>query len=399
MLELADAQQRILSTVLPFPGDSVSLAQAHARILAGPVTAPISLPPFDNSAMDGYAVRAADVSSASADNPSSLKCVGAVPAGSSFLGAVQPGTCVRIFTGSPLPNGADAVVMQEDTRAVSETVEVLDTVRPWENVRLTGQDVKQGATVARAGDRLTAGRIALLGALGVSEVSLGRQPLVGILSTGNELIEPGGHLESGQIFESNRSALASLVTAAGSVARPLPLVRDEPAATTEALRSAFEVCDAVVTTGGVSVGEHDLVKASFESLGGTLDFWKVNLKPGKPFVFGRLGQKFLFGLPGNPVSAFVTFLLLVRPALLKMQSASNLDLPSHTAILGEDFQNKGDRRHFVRVTVNEAGTVHSTGMQASHALSSLSAANALLDVPPRTLLEAGRTVQVLRWEI
>ena len=399
MLELAEAQQRILSAIRSLPGESVPLSQAHDRILADSVTAPISLPAFDNSAMDGYALRAADVSTASATHPALLKCVGAIPAGSVFVGSVQPGTCVRIFTGSPLPAGADAVVMQEDTQAASETVEVLDAVKPWENVRLAGQDLKKGEVAVHAGERVNSCRTALLGALGVAQVHVSRRPIIGILSTGNELIEPGAALNAGQIYESNRVALAQLVTAAGGVARPLPLVRDEPAATAAALSGALSECDAVLTTGGVSVGEHDLVKASFESLGGSLDFWKVNLKPGKPFVFGQLHEKFLFGLPGNPVSAFVTFLLLVRPALLKMQGASKVQLPSHPAILGEDFHNRGDRRHFMRVAVDEAGVARNTGLQASHALSSLASANALLDVPPRTMWEAGRTVQVLRWEV
>jgi molybdopterin molybdotransferase len=399
MLELAEAQQRILSAIHSLPGESVSLSHAHGRIIVDSISAPISLPAFDNSAMDGYAVRAADVAAASVPSPALLKWVGTIPAGSVFREEVQPGTCVRIFTGSPLPAGADAVVMQEDTRVISENVEVLDTVKSWENVRLAGQDIKQGSVAVPAGERLHASRIALLGSLGVAEVSVRRRPVIGILSTGNELLEPGRPLAAGQIYESNRAALAPLIDAAGGISRLLPLVRDDSAETIAALRNAFDECDAVLTTGGVSVGEHDLVKSSFESLGGSLEFWKVNLKPGKPFVFGRLGAKFLFGLPGNPVSAFVTFLLLVRPAILKLQGATDLHLPMHPAVLGEDFQNRGDRRHFMRVAVDREGVVRSTGLQASHTLSSLASSNALLDVPPRAAWETGRSVQVLRWEI
>jgi molybdopterin molybdotransferase len=401
MLELTEAQERILAALQPLPAELVALAvgQAQGRFLAEAVTAPVSLPPFDNSAMDGYAVRAADVTAASSQAPVRLRCIGAVPAGSTYSGEVPPGVCVRIFTGSPMPAGADAVVMQEDTRVASSTVEVLDAVKPWENVRLAGQDIKQGALAARAGERLNSGRLALLAALGVGQASAARQPVIGILSTGNELIEPGNALAPGQIYESNRVALSPLIGAAGGIARALPLVRDNMDETIAALRGALDECDAVLTTGGVSVGEHDLVKAAFESLGGSLEFWKVNVKPGKPFVFGRLGEKLLFGLPGNPVSAFVTFLLLVRPAILKMQGATDVQLPSHPAVLAEDFQNRGDRRHFVRVAVDEAGVVRSTGLQASHALNSLAAANGLMDVPARTSWEAGRTVAVLRWEM
>jgi molybdopterin molybdotransferase len=398
MLEVEDARQRIAELIQPAGGEWVLLSQSLNRVAAQDLAAPISLPPFDNSAMDGYALRANDVVDAKANSPKVLRCVGAVPAGSSFTGAVAVGTCVRIFTGSPLPSGADAVVMQEDTRTAGEVVEVLDGVKPWENVRLVGQDIKEGSIAARRGSCLSAGRMALLGALGMERIFVARQPIIGLLSTGNELIEPGTDLAPGEIYESNRSAIAPLVAGAGGSVRILPLVRDNLTATTSALSHAFEECDAVVSTGGVSVGEHDLVKAAFESLGGTLAFWRVNVKPGKPFAFGQLRGKFLFGLPGNPVSAFVTFLLLVRPAILKMQGACELDLPSHPAVLAEEFSNRGDRRHFMRVYVDAKGNVRSAGLQASHALSSLAEANALLDVPPQTRWQAGQSMHVLRWD-
>jgi molybdopterin molybdotransferase len=399
MLEVEEAQAHIIAAIRPLGTESIALADATRRVLAQDIAAPISLPPFDNSAMDGYAVCAADVAKASAGSPCRLKRIGAVPAGGSFNGAIESGTCVRLFTGSPLPHGTDAVVMQEDTRAAGEFVEVLDTVRSWENVRLAGEDVKTGTVVARAGDRLTAARIALLGATGIDRFLVAKRPLVGILGTGNELIEAGQPLASGQIYESNRAALASLVTQSGGGARVFPLVRDTEEETRRALEIAFAECDAVVTAGGVSVGEHDCVKPAFESLGGTVEFWKVNVKPGKPFVLGKYGDKFLFGLPGNPVSAFVTFLLLVRPAILKMQGAAESRLAEHSAALAESFHNAGDRRHFMRVTVDARGEVRSAGAQASHVLSSLAGANALLDVPPKTLWPAGQRVQVLRWEL
>jgi molybdopterin molybdotransferase len=398
MLEVEEAQARIIATVQPLPGESVSLTEAAGRVLARDIAAPISLPPFDNSAMDGYAVRAADVGKTSAGSPCRLKRIGDVAAGGSFSPVVESGTCVRVFTGSPLPRGADAVVMQEDTRATGEFVEVLDTVKPWENVRLAGEDVKSGTLIARAGQRLTAARLALLGAMGVEHLPAGRRPLMGILSTGNELIEPGAAPGPGQIYESNRVALASLVAQIGGRARVFPFVRDTVEETRLALERAFAECDAVITSGGVSVGEHDCVKPALESLGGMMDFWRVNMKPGKPFVLGRHRDKLLFGLPGNPVSAFVTFLLLVRPAILKMQGAAELSLTEHPAALGESFQNTGERRHFMRVTVDTKGRAQNTGAQASHMLSCLANANALLDVPPKTLWPAGQSVQVLRWE-
>jgi molybdopterin molybdotransferase len=398
MLELEDAQQRIISAIQPLSAESVSLWDAAGRVLAQSVVSPLSLPVFDNSAMDGYAVRSSDVAQANANSPVMLKCIGAVAAGGSFGSSVGSKTCVRLFTGSPFPAGADAVVMQEDTRVSGDSIEVLDAVKPWENVRLTGEDVKRGATLATSGERLNAAHLALIGAVGLACVQVARRPLIGILSTGDEVVEAGQPLGPGQIYESNRVAIASLVRQVGGVPRPLPLVRDSLGATRAALEQAFAECDAVVTTGGASAGEHDLVKPAFETMGGALEFWKIAIRPGKPFVWGRLGAKFLFGLPGNPVSAFVTFLLLTRPAILKLQGAENVSLPSHAGILAEAMHNRGPRRHFIRVTVDGAGQVRSAGMQGSHVLSSLARANGLVNVPPETLLPIGASVPVFRWE-
>ncbi len=394
MLEVEEARARIIAAITPLAGEMVPLRAATGRVLAESVVAPLALPPFDNSAMDGYAVRAADVAGAGADSPITLKQIGAVAAGATFTGTVEKGTCVRLFTGSPLPAGADAVVMQEDARAAGDSIAILDAVKPWENVRLAGEDVKRGETVAEAGTRLTAARLALCGALGLERLRVGARPVLGVLGTGNELIEAGPPLAPGQIYESNRLAVATLVADCGGVAKVYALVRDALEATRDALEKAFTECDAVITTGGVSVGDHDLVKAAFEALGGTVDFWQVAMKPGKPFVFGQLGGKLLFGLPGNPVSAFVTFLVLVRPAILRMQGAGDLSLPSYPAVLAEPLHNPGGRRHFVRVRVDGAGRVWSSGPQASHALGGLAWANGLVELAPETRLAAGATVPV-----
>jgi molybdopterin molybdotransferase len=222
--------------------------------------------------------------------------------------------------------------------------------------------------------------------------------VVGLLATGSELTEPGRPLAPGRIYESNRAALAVLIGRAGAVPRAFPLVADVLAGTSLALADAFNQCDAVVTSGGVSVGDMDFLKRAFEQIGGSLEFWKVAIKPGRPFVFGRLREKLLFGLPGNPVSALVTFLLLVRPALLRWQGATEVALPAHPGVLAEPLANHGERRHFMRVKVDSAGKVWSTGIQASHVLSSVAMANGLLDVPADTTLAAGTAVTVLRWE-
>ena len=402
MLELEAAVQKILAAIPSPQPERISLADSHGRILRERVTAQVDLPTFDNSAMDGYAVRAADVTSARPESPVRLQLRGRVAAGEMFTGELGAGECVRLFTGSPLPRGADAVVMQEDTRIEGANAgEVLfgDGVRPLENVRLRGTEVKQGSSLAEPGEVLTAGKLGLLAAAGVAEINVGRRPRIGLLTTGSELRAAGTTLAPGQIYESNRVALAPLIERAGGLPKLFPLVPDTLADMRRALENAFADCDAVVTCGGVSVGEMDFVKAAFSELGGELDFWKIAVRPGKPFVFGRCREKFLFGLPGNPVSAFVTFLLLVRPALLHWQGVSpaGAGLPSSPGVLAEALANTGDRRHFMRVRGEAGGKVFSAGLQAAHALRSLAAAEGLVDVPPHTTLAAGTTVPVLRW--
>ena len=398
MLELEEARARLLAGITPLGTESVALNAAAFRVAARDVSSSVDLPAFDNSAMDGYAVRAADVSSAKADALVTLTLTGKVAAGEGFTGEMQPGTCVRVFTGSILPRGADAVVMQEDTQIddrPSAGVRFLDGVKPWENVRFRGEDLKCGTALVKAGDRLSPSRIGLLAATGVATLDVFRRPVIGLLATGTELVEPGGTLQPGQIFESNRAALEPLLARSGAVVRVYPLVPDTLAATKEALARAFAECDGVVTSGGVSVGELDFVKAAFEELGGALDFWKVAIKPGKPFVFGRLGEKLLFGLPGNPVSAIVTFLLLVRPALWRWQGVTEVEPRTVPCVLGEPLVNRGGRRHFMRVRIDRKGVALSAGLQASHRLGSLAEANALIDVPPDTALLAKAPVSAI----
>jgi len=401
MLDFEEALARVLAAVPAPASENVSLNEAAGRLLAERIRSPLDLPSFDNSAMDGYALCAADVASAKPDSPVRLRLAGKVPAGETFAGKVTAGTCVRLFTGSPLPLGADAVVMQEETRAEPNArgeVLILAPVGPGENVRLRAEDVKQGSTLAEAGELLTAGRIGLLAAVGLTCVPVGRQPVVGLLATGSELQEPGQPLAPGRIYESNRIALAVVLKCAGAVPVTLPLVPDVLAATSTALADAFSQCDAVVTSGGVSVGEMDFIKHAFEQMGGELQFWKVAIKPGRPFAFGRYRSKLLFGLPGNPVSALVTFLLLVRPALLRWQGATDVSPSVRHGVLAEPLVNHGERRHFMRVRVDSAGKVRSAGGQASHILSSVAAANGLVDVPGDTTLAAEAAVPVLRWD-
>src|SRR5438093_768369 len=399
MLGLEEALGRILATVPEPVSEAIALGAAHRRTLTESILSPVDLPIFDNSAMDGYAVRAADVASTSAETPVRLRLSGRVAAGDCFNGHLAAGCCVRVFTGSPLPGGSDAVVMQEDTRVEKEgEIIVTQPAKPFENVRLRGEDVKKGTVLANRGEILTAGRMSVLAASGLTQVTVGRQPMVGVLATGSELREPGQSLAPGQIYESNRIGLSVLLRGAGAIGKVFPLVADSPETVRRALESAFNECDAVVTSGGVSVGEMDFIKGAFEAAGGELQFWRVAIKPGRPFVFGRYREKFLFGLPGNPVSALVTFLLLVRPALLRWQGAQDVALPSHPGVLAESLVNSGQRRHFMRVKVDAEGKVFSSGLQASHVLSSVAAANGMVDLPPGSTLAAGTSVQVMRWD-
>jgi molybdopterin molybdotransferase len=401
MIELEDARQRILS-VLPAPvGETVPVNHAYGRFLSEPVCARVDLPRFDNSAFDGFAVRTADVSAACAERPVRLRRIGRVEAGGIFAGQVSSGACVRIFTGAALPAGADAIVMQEDTNpdaTEQDCVWVCDAVKPWEGVRFRGEDTRLGEQLAPAGQRVGVGLQSLIAASGVNALRVGRPPIVSVIATGSELCEPGTPLAAGKIYESNRVALVSMVRLAGAEARVYPLVEDGLEATISALEAALAGSDVVVSSGGASVGEADYVKEAFRRLGGKIDFWKVAIKPGKPFIFGQCGAKFLFGLPGNPVSALVTFALLVRPALLRWQGASRLELPVQRGRLAEAFANRGDRRHFVRVVVGSDGSVRSAGLQASHALRTLAAADGLLDLRAGQILSTGAEVAVLRFE-
>lgn len=402
MLELEDAIGRILVEVPPAGSEQLPLDAAHRRVLLDTLTAPMDLPPFDNSAMDGYAVRAQDTAGASRENPVRLTLSGRIAAGEGPAAIVEPGCAVRIFTGSLMPAGADCVVMQEDTTSDAKHpafISVLEPARPWENVRLQGEDVRAGSKVLCGGQTLGAGALSILAALGIAEVRVGRQPAVGILATGSELREPGQELTRGQIYESNRLGLSVLVRAAGGKPVLFPPVADSLDATAHAIREALSCCDLLITIGGASVGDFDFIKPAVEQIGGRLNFWKVAIKPGRPFVFGKVGTKLIFGLPGNPVSALVTFLLLVRPAVRRWQGGGETSLRGVQGKLGEPLNNRTSRRHFVRVKMSSEGDVTLAGPQASHILRSFAEANGLVDLPPKTSLPTGDHVTIRIWEI
>ncbi|MBM3882373.1 MAG: molybdopterin molybdotransferase MoeA [Verrucomicrobia bacterium] len=400
VLELAQARIRVRSALIPLPAEPVPLSQAAGRFLRQEVLAPMDLPGFDNSAVDGYAVRAVDLAEATPATPVELPCVGAIAAGESSSTPLAPGHCLRVFTGSAVPPGTDAVVMQEDTAIAqggAARIVFRGRVRPATNIRCRGRDIQRGQVLLAPGQRLGAGQIAALAALGIARVEVGRQPVVGLLATGSELRAVGQTLGPGQVYESNRAALTVLCAEVGAKPRLYPPVPDTAADTMQALSHAFDECDLVVSSGGVSVGDKDHVRDAFTALGGRLDFWQVNVRPGKPFVFGGWRGKWLMGLPGNPVSAFVTCVLLVQPALQHLQGDPTMEVPGRLGHLAEALTNDDERPHFMRVQCAPTAAVRSSGLQASHALSSLLAANGLVEVPARTTLPVGALVQVLGW--
>jgi molybdopterin molybdotransferase len=394
MITLEAGRERLLSAVFAVGTERVELARAHNRVLAEEIVAAGPLPPFDSSAMDGYAVRCAE-----AVRGARLAVAGVATAGGVFSDPVHPGQCVRIFTGSPLPDGTDAVVMQEDVRPVDsgKAIEFTDAPKPWEHIRFQGEDVRVGDAVLPIGHRLAPQSLGLLAALGVGPVNVFRRPKVIIVPNGSELISPGCERQPAQIHESNSPMLAALVEAHGGTVEVLRPPRDELAEVQQTLRAAFGLGDVVITVGGASVGDLDLIRPALKNLGGRTDFWKLAIKPGKPFLFGTLGEKPLLGLPGNPVSAFVTCVLLVLPTLRKMAGEQLPALRVTRETLGEELANGESRRHFFRVRTDDAGVVRLSGSQASHRMRGLALADGLVDVAPGTTVVSGTQVPVIRW--
>ncbi len=375
MISEEDARARILESVRPLPSRRLSILEALGRFAAQDYIARVPLPVFDNSAMDGYAV----IASAS-KRGARLRVIGEQPAGADRNLRVSNGNTVRIFTGAPMPAGADAVVMQEDITRDGDEILVNTDVDPGEFVRRRGCDLGEGQKILSAGEQLTAATASLLASQGFDEIAVGSEVRAAIVSTGDELANPGEKLRPGQIYDSNSILLQALLKRTGAIVASSQRCNDDAGS----LRNAFQSCaknEIVVVSGGVSVGEHDFVQATLRGLGARIDIWRVAIKPGKPFLFGRLENAFVFGLPGNPVSAFVTFLQFVRPAILKMMSATDLELQKVTARLMVDLINDGERAHYFRGKF-EHGTFAPIGRQESHALFGLSQSNGLLRLAP-----------------
>jgi molybdopterin molybdotransferase len=391
MISEEEARTKILGAVRPLPARRLSILQALDCFAAEDYFARLPLPVFDNSAMDGYAVIASDCRSGAR-----LHVVGEQPAGVDRELCISPGKAVRIFTGAPIPAGADAVVMQEDVSREGDEIVVNADIDSGEFVRPRGCDLSEGQKIVSAGERIRATTLALLASQGIVDLTVGSDVAAAIVSTGDELARPGRKLQRGQIYESNAALLQALCHKCGTMVRLVEHCGDDPKSLGELFRVAMQN-QVLIVTGGVSVGEHDLVQSVLRGLGAKIEIWRVAIKPGKPFLFGRIDDCFVFGLPGNPVSAFVTFLQFVRPAILRMMGATNLDLPEVPAKLTGDLTNDSDRPHYIRGKL-EHGKFAPVGRQESHALFGLSQSNALLRVAVGKSLKAGEIVDVQIWD-
>ncbi len=397
LLEIDDARRLVLDSARALSGEPVELRMALGRVLAEDAAATEAVPPFDGSAMDGFAVRGADVASAARESPVSLELVDESRAGSPAGRALDSGQAIAISTGAVIPVGADTVVRVEDTRRHGERVEILIASPEGQNVRRAGEDIQAGATVLRRGTPLGPAELGVLASLGSASAMCVRRPRVSVLVSGDELIAPGGPSRVGGVRDSNSLTVSALASRAGAEVASIGVVGDERDATTAALAAALSGVDVAVICGGVSVGAHDHVRPSLSELGVSEAFWGLALKPGHPTWFGTLGDTLVFGLPGNPVSAMVTFVLLVQPALRALlgMSGAPLLLP---AIMDRDYVKQPGRAHAVRCRLStgpDGWHVQPTGAQGSHVLTSMRDADALALIPSDSIgVRAGERVEI-----
>ena len=391
MVSIEEAQRTILEHITPLETEKVSMFQGLNRVTPEDHIAPWDIPPADNSAMDGYAFSHAALTG------NRLRVTGFLPAGEARTIPVPLGEAVKIMTGAPVPPGCDTVVPIEDAEEEGEWIRLTSPVKAGSHVRARGEDIRQGNVVIPAGALLRPQEIGMLSAMGTTSLAVYRRARVAILSTGDELLEPGATPAHGKIINSNSYSLAAQVLDAGGDPVLLGIAPDTLDATCDKIRAGLNA-DILVITGGVSVGDRDFVKMAIEKLGGSVTFWKVNMKPGKPLAFAMLEGKPVFALPGNPVAAMVSFELFVRPSLLKAMGHRRVFRPKVTALLQEPAANKGKRPHLVRGIVSvhdDRYQVSTTGNQSSGRLSSLIQGNGLIRLSPEALHAPGDEVEVL----
>jgi molybdenum cofactor synthesis domain-containing protein len=343
MITVDEALSIILDNVEPLGDESVTLALAHRRVLAEEIVADLDLPPFDRARMDGYALRSADTATA----PVRLRSIGEVAAGASYDGEVRAGEAIKIFTGAPVPRGADAVQKVEVTERDGDFVVIREAVRPGQFITPRASEVRSGDTVVRSGRVIGPAELAALASFGYATVRVGRRPRVAVISTGSELVPVERRPAGAQIRNSNCYTIAAYAEAAGAVVENLGVVEDSLPATCAALERAAEASDVVITSGGVSMGDYDLVKAALKELGADVYFDKISIRPGKPTVFARRGETYFFGLPGNPVSTSVTFNVFARPAIRRLQGATDPLLPTVKAALSHSVKDASNRRSYL----------------------------------------------------
>jgi len=407
MLSVEDALERVLSYFHTLEAERVPILESLRRVLAEDVYADVDIPPHSNSAMDGYAVLAADTRDASAERPKRLQMIADLAAGYVTETEVTAGTAIRIMTGAPIPPGADAVVRFEDTEREGDSVNIQVEVPVHENVRLAGEDLRKGTLALRRGSRIRPQEVGMLATVGRKDVLVTRPPRVAILATGDEVVDIDVPLGPGKIRNANSYSNAAQVQRCGGIPVLLGIARDQVQDLTQKIRSGLEQnVDLFLTSGGVSVGDFDVVKGVLAAEG-DMTFWRVRMKPGKPFAFGQIGGVPLLGLPGNPVSAMISFELFARPAILKMLGIDKWRRPTVEATLVEEVKRKDERRHYLRVRVETEGRpeggylAYLTGEQGSGILSSMVHANGVAIIPEdASHVPAGTRVQVmmLDWE-
>jgi molybdopterin molybdotransferase len=395
LLPVDEALARVLDGVAPLSVESADLLGAAGRVLAQDLAAGLTQPPFNASAMDGYAVRADDVAAV----PAALRIIGESNAGGPYAGSVGPGEAARIFTGASVPQGADAVVIQEDTERSGDRLSVREPASRGANIRPAGGDFRKGDTLLRSGRLLDASAITLAAAGGHARLIVRRRPVVAILATGDELVEPGTLPGAGQIVSSNPYGLAALIAAFGGEPKLLGIAGDTLEDLQAKLATAADA-DVLVTIGGASVGDRDLVKPALEARGMALDFWKVAVRPGKPMLFGRLGAQRVLGLPGNPLSCLIAARIFLVPLLYALLGRTDPPLREQTAVLAHPLEANGPRQHYMRATVTPGapGLLPVTALttQDSAHMSALASADVLIVRPPNAPAAAiGEAVRVL----
>ena len=401
LLPVDELEKIIAERVAPVAEiEGVALAQARGRVVAQDVIAPIDLPNFDNSAVDGYAVRHSDLN---AQSDTRLAIVDRITAGRSASQPLQAGQAIRIFTGAPMPHGADTVFMQEDVRTEDGSVIVPSGLKRGANRRLAGEDVRTGSAVLPAGRILNVADVALASALGLTELPVRRRIRVALFSTGDELIEPGMPLKDASLYDANRRLLTGLITSLGATVTDLGILSDDPAQLATALKQAASGHDLVVTSGGVSTGEADHVRDAVETIG-TLVFWRVAIKPGRPVAMGVIEKAAFVGLPGNPVAAFVTFVRVVRPLILRLSGANASPLVALPVRAGFSYRKKKGRREYVRVAIKRSGDgiveAFKHPQEGAGVITSLTQTDGLVELSEDTTsVEPGATVGFLPYAV